>query len=264
MYKLCPLYSGSSGNSTFIGNEHEGVLIDAGKNCKNLEIALTAAGLNPEAVKALFITHEHSDHISGLSTICKKQQIPIIANDATLRMALRIIPVLEDAPICEMPTGGTAKKDFFEVTSFAAPHDSVECVGYKITTKYGSVGVMTDAGEETPVSEKALRGCKIVVLEANHDKNMLMTGSYPYNLKVRIAGNHGHLSNDQSGELAQYLVSTGTEKLMLAHLSAENNTPSLALETVNNVLSMHGITDGRDVQVKVAPRYDISDVYILE
>jgi len=264
MLRVCTLYSGSSANSTLIDADGHCVLIDAGGGVKKTQKALEALGISYNNIEAIFITHEHSDHISGLSTICKKQQIPIIANDATLRMALRIIPVLEDAPICEMPTGGTAKKDFFEVTSFAAPHDSVECVGYKITTKYGSVGVMTDAGEETPVSEKALRGCKIVVLEANHDKNMLMTGSYPYNLKVRIAGNHGHLSNDQSGELAQYLVSTGTEKLMLAHLSAENNTPSLALETVNNVLSMHGITDGRDVQVKVAPRYDISDVYILE
>ena len=264
MLKVCTLFSGSSANSTLIQVDGRAILIDAGGGVLKTGKALQQAGTDFSKLDAIFITHEHSDHVSGLATILKRHRIPVIGNTATLKKMLFEHPELDDSLFCEMPTGSTAVKDGFEVTSFAAPHDSVECVGYKIKTKYGCVGVTTDAGQPTSEIFTKLSGCGILVLEANHDRKMLLEGPYPYMLKQRIAGPSGHLSNEQSGELLSKLVESGAKKVLLAHLSKENNTPDIALSTVGMCLSESGITVQKDVLVSVAPRDCVSDIYIAE
>lgn len=261
MLRVFTLYSGSSANCTAIDIDGRVILVDAGGGVRKTQKALESVGLSLSAVEAVFVTHEHSDHIAGLSTICKHFRIPIISNEATLNGILNERSDIDDSLFCNMPSGACARRDCFEVTSFRSPHDSAECVGYRIATKYGDVAVCTDAGEVTPEMRNEICGCKTVVLESNHDKNMLFTGPYPYYLKQRISGPNGHLSNEQSAEFVSLLVARGAENILLAHLSKENNTPDTAMSTMTSFLSVHGITVGKDVNINVAPPSELSHIY---
>ena len=263
MLRVFTLYSGSSGNCTVIDIDGRAILVDAGCGVKKTQKALIDAGLSLDAVEGIFITHEHSDHVSGLQTICKHYRIPVISNKATLDAFFRENRNFDTSLFCEMPTGAVAARDIFEVTSFHSPHDSVECVGYRIKTKYGDVGVLTVAGEGTKEIKKALSGCKILVFESNHDKNMLQTGPYPYYLKMRISGPNGHLSNDQSAELLAGFIDFGTESVILAHLSKENNTPHAALATAENILTSTGAKVGSDISLYVAPPDGLSHIFTV-
>ncbi|MDF2686308.1 MAG: metallo beta lactamase family protein, partial [Clostridia bacterium] len=198
-----------------------------------------------------------------LSTICKYIKIPIISNNKTLKEIERLYPELDSSLFRIMPTGATAVRGDFEVSSFKSMHDSAECVGF--TLKYGNykVGVVTDLGECTEDMKAQLCGCKIVILESNHDVNMLWNGSYHYLLKKRVAGPLGHLSNAQCGDLLPCLIKNGTEKVLLAHLSKENNTPELAMATVTDRLLQDNIKINEDVVITVAPRDIISPVYSI-
>ncbi len=261
MLRVFTLYSGSSANCTVIDIDGRVILVDAGGGVRKTQKALESVGLSLSAVEAVFVTHEHSDHVAGLSTICKYFRIPIISNEATLDAISRENGDIDQSLFCPMPSGACARRDCFEVTSFHSSHDSAECVGYRIKTAHGDVGVCTDAGEVTPEIRASLCGCKTVVLESNHDKNMLFTGPYPYRLKQRISGPFGHLSNEQCAELLSTLVSRGAENVLLAHLSKDNNTPETALSTVGSFLSVHNIKVGSDVNIFVAPRSEISHIY---
>ena len=264
MLRVFTLFSGSSANCTVIDIDGRVILVDAGNGVKKTEKALNEVGLSLNDVEAIFVTHEHSDHVSGLPTICRHFRIPVISNEATLNAFHRDNPDFDDSLFCSMPTGACARKDCFEVTSFHSPHDSAECVGYRIKTQYGDVGVLTDAGEQTQEIKNSLRGCKTLVFESNHDKNMLLTGPYPYYLKKRISGPKGHLSNEQSAEMLTDFVSEGTENILLAHLSRENNTPETALSTSGSFFSVRGIKVGSDVRVEVAPPYETSYIFKYE
>ncbi len=261
MLRVFTLFSGSSANCNVIDIDGRVILVDAGGGVRKTQKALESVGLSLSAVEAVFITHEHSDHIGGLSTICKHFRIPIISNEATLAAVKRDVAGLDESMFCIMPSGACAKRDCFQVTSFRAPHDSAECVGYKIVTDYGNIGIVTDAGEVTAEIKTSLTGCKTVILESNHDKNMLFTGPYPYPLKQRIAGPFGHLSNEQSAELLTLLAHSGTENVLLAHLSKENNSPEVALNTAASFLSVHGIKIGSDINVFAAPPAEVSHIY---
>lgn len=255
MYKLCPLYSGSSGNSTFIGNEHEGVLIDAGKNCKNLEIALAAAGLNPEAVKALFITHEHSDHIGALKVFANRYKIPVYASEATLTKLDDMGQLSGDFPVYAI--SDYADIGDFHVESFKTSHDVVDSHCYSVLLpNLDKVSVVTDTGIITDETLDGILGSKAILLESNHDVNMLSTGPYPYYLKRRILGPQGHLSNEFSAETSVKLLNSGTEHIILGHLSAENNLPELAYQTHVARLFEEGAILGQDYTLEVANRHE--------
>jgi phosphoribosyl 1,2-cyclic phosphodiesterase len=264
MLRVFTLYSGSSGNCTVIDVDGRVILIDAGCGVKKTQKALCTAGLSLDAAEGIFVTHEHSDHVAGLQTICKHFRIPVISNQATLDAFYRDNSTFDTSLFCVMPTGATAARDDFEVTSFRSPHDSAECVGYRITTKYGDVGVLTDAGEGTPEIKAALKGCKTLVFESNHDRNMLQTGPYPYYLKRRISGPNGHLSNDQSAEMLSDFADFGAKKIILAHLSKENNTPHVALSTAETFITAKGAVIGGDVDVYVAPPDDLSQIITFD
>ena len=250
--RVFSLYSGSSGNAFLFANEtKEGtdcILIDGGKNAKLLCAAIAECGYSPEDVRAVFVTHEHSDHISALPVFAKRYRIPVHAVGETA-VALAVSGVVS-ALIVSHPAAFQADVAGFSVTSFPTPHDSRASVGYRVEVKTGSgvckVGYATDMGVLTDAVEENLLGCNAVILESNHDLDLLWNGGYPYPLKKRIAGERGHLSNADCAALAERLAESGTERIMLAHLSRENNTPELAYNATAARLA------GKDVTLLVA------------
>ena len=231
--RVFSLYSGSTGNSFLISAPSGSILIDAGKSAKRLCQSLQALGVSPDEICAVLLTHEHSDHISALPVFLKKHPIPIhlpVGCLYKLENEPSVLPCLHPhPPVYTEEIGG------MRITSFATPHDSHASVGYRIEIplndgKIFRIGYATDIGYVTDTVEKSLCGCDAVILESNHDPEMLRTGPYPYQLKTRIASKRGHLSNSDSALLAARLCAGGTKSLMLAHLSAEINTPELAFD----------------------------------
>ena len=250
-YRIVSLYSGSGGNSTFIRIGDIALLIDAGKSARALCRALDEIGEDIENISAIFITHEHTDHVSALATLSKHYHIPIHATIGCARALERKIGDLYDCLVPHDPHFEVETYDIL-VTSFRTSHDSACAVGYKFSTDAGfSAGIVTDTGIVTNATAEALLGCNAVVLEANHDLEMLKNGPYPEYLKDRVASKYGHLSNDLSARFAAYLAEHGTKSFLLAHLSEENNLPELALSTVQKALL------GSDCAVSVASQYEI-------
>lgn len=240
-YRIVTLYSGSSGNSTFISSHGTSILIDAGKSAKTLCCALREIGSDIEEIDAIFITHEHSDHVSALETLSKKHSIPIHITNESARKFDRTPDspvhknlVRHDVHFCE--TVGC-----MTVSSFRTPHDSMMSVGYRIELDCEEskhvVGLATDIGYVSDNVCEGLFGCEAIVLEANHDPHMLEIGTYPQYLKTRIRSRKGHLANCDSAHLAARLSENGTRGFILAHLSAENNSPDLAFDEVNSAIS---------------------------
>ena len=256
MYKLCSLYSGSSGNATFIGNEHEGILIDAGKNCKNLVLALKMACLDPTAVKGLFITHEHSDHIGALRVFAKTYKIPVYANEKTLQYLDESGNLDGDFPVFVM--NDYADIGDFHIEAHKTSHDTVDPQCYSILLpNLDKVSVVTDTGLITEETFDGIIDSKAILLESNHDKEMLSVGPYPYYLKRRILGPKGHLSNDLSSEMSAALIKKGvTKHILLGHLSAENNLPDLAFQAHVARLFEEGANLNVDYTLEVAKRHE--------
>lgn len=233
--KICCLYSGSRGNSTFVSAGGAKILIDAGKSFKSLNQALFDIGERIEDIDAIFITHEHNDHISALRTLSHKHKIPI----HILLSSAMIFRGLCDEKLCDclvMHKGVSFNVDIngLHVKAFPTPHDSMGAVGYKLTFdgdgQSHSVAITTDIGFVSDTLKENLTGCEAIVLESNHDTEMLKNGPYPYELKKRIASNRGHLSNAECAALVTELYGKGLRHLLLAHLSEENNLPSLAYD----------------------------------
>lgn len=233
------LYSGSTGNAFLIRGESGAILIDAGKSCKKLCEALNSCNTFPDEIRAIFITHEHTDHVGALAVFLKKHPVPVHILEKSA-YALRNVPSIAPCLRLHKPLYEETVANM-RVTSFPTPHDSAASVGYHIEIplengKSLRIGYATDIGHVSSTIEKALMGCEAVILESNHDPEMLHTGPYPYPLKQRIASKYGHLSNFDSAALAARLCATGTKSLMLAHLSQENNTPDIAFSICRDAL----------------------------
>ena len=231
-YRICTLFSGSKGNCTYIETAQSKILIDMGKNCKAVCAALQDIGVDPSSLDAVFITHEHRDHVDALPVFCKKYPLPIHIQRASAERLIGAAPHLEDL-IHTYPDAISCCVRIGDVTvqAFRTPHDSRASVGYRLTMDGDSpitIAYATDIGYITPEITQNLMGCESVVLESNHDPDMLMDGPYPYDLKLRIRGKKGHLSNEECATLAAQLYASGTKNILLAHLSEQNNTPRLA------------------------------------
>ena len=250
MAKLCTLFSSSSGNSTYIGTERGGILIDAGVSARALENQMLAAGLDIAGVAAIFITHEHSDHIKGVSVLANRYSIPVYATAGTLEAMAekgQLGRARHDAL-----TGGIELAGL-QIECFATLHDARQSCGYKITLPDGRrIAVCTDLGRLTDEVKSALSGCELVMIESNHDLGMLQNGPYPYYLKRRVMGDSGHLSNNVCGDFLPELLRLGTTRFVLAHLSRENNFPQLAAATSRACLEMAGAQNGIDFTLAVA------------
>lgn len=238
------LYSGSGGNSVFIRAGESAILIDAGKSARALCSSLCAIGESIDCIDAIFITHEHSDHVSALEVLAKKRDIPIHITEVS---AARF-DFDPKSPIHQRlhrhDVHFSVEVGDMRVTSFRTPHDSRMSVGYRVEISDKEeqfvLRLATDIGYVSDEIRENLLGCDAVIIESNHDRDMLMTGPYPRELKQRVASKRGHLSNVECAELATELAENGTRAFMLAHLSAENNEPELALDEVSRAVSGTG------------------------
>lgn len=251
------LASGSSGNAALLRTESTAILLDAGISARRITQALEALGTPPEALSAILITHEHADHIAGLRVLCKKCAVPVYASRGTAEALCELAPTAQLHPF-DAP--GSFSLSDLTVTAFCSSHDALDPVGFRIDTPAGSLGLLTDTGMVPDAARDVLRGVDALVLEANHDCGMLENGPYPYPLKRRIAGERGHLSNVDAAELAVQAAQSGTQSIVLAHLSKENNTSELARFTVAHRLQRALC----EVDLSVAPRNGVHEVTICK
>lgn len=253
MAKICQLFSGSSGNSTYIGSGDGGILVDIGVSAKRMTEALQSIGVDPASLQGIFITHEHHDHVAGLRVFAGKYHIPVFGPEGSM-MALEAEGQLTDgfdAYVLDLPRIAVGD---FGVSSFTTSHDTRASCGYRVTLPDGrAVAVCTDLGFVSEAVRQGLDGCTAVVLESNHDIDMLKTGPYPYHLKERILSRRGHLSNEACAAELVRLVQGGTTRVVLSHLSKENNMPALAKRTALAALKAGGMAENKDFTLSVAP-----------
>lgn len=248
------LFSGSKGNCTYIRCAESEILIDAGKSFSAVSGALKDIGSSIDRISAVFVTHEHADHIKGLPMIFKKSSAVVhMTEESAERSGLPKENLCDVGRLVCHPHCFSVKVGGMTVSSFELPHDSAMCVGYRIDSRRCSAGIATDCGFMPRESLECLRGCSAVIIEANHDTDRLMGGPYPEYLKQRILSDRGHLSNDACGELAAELGQTGTNMFLLSHLSEENNTPELALRSVSSAIARRELSG---TLVCVASQYE--------
>ncbi len=245
--RIISLYSGSGGNATLVATKRTAILIDAGKSARSLTAAVRNAGFDMDKISAIFVTHEHTDHISALPVLLKKHRIAVhMTEQSAARARIQAGSPLALSVVTH-PTKFTVELDGMIVSSFCTSHDSAMSVGYRVQIKGEdeslTFGLATDTGYVTDDMKTGLFGCSAVLIESNHDEDMLMCGPYPAELKKRILSRTGHLSNRDCASLAAYLAEGGTRSFVLGHLSEENNTPDAALGAVSDALG--GISDIR-------------------
>ncbi len=261
---LCPLFSGSSGNSVYISCGGVRLLVDVGMSAARIEGALREIGVDIREIDAVLITHEHVDHVRGLGVLCRKYGLPVYANEGTWNGILLREAGIPPRCVRTFYTG----EDFYigavNAHPFAIPHDANEPVGYSFDCRGMRCAVATDLGHLSPSWMNAVSGCQALVLEANHDVEMVNRGPYPSHLKRRILGAKGHLCNEDCAKALLTLVKSGARAVFLSHLSRDNNLPELAYGTVCGALSKAGYEIGEDVRVSVARRDRISDMLVME
>lgn len=253
--QIFTLASGSTGNCTLLEDRGSLILIDLGISTKRLREAMNSLGTAPEELSGIFVTHEHNDHVCGLTTFVKHYEVPVFAPRTVANHLRWSIPGAEDY-IAELSPGNENGIGAFSVMPFHTPHDTPESVGYRIRGTQ-TIGFCTDFGHVSDEVLEGLTGVDCAIIEANHDLRMLLDGPYPAHLKRRILSNSGHLSNLDCGELAVKLAISGTAHIILAHLSRENNTPAKALETVGDALLKNSISPGTDISLTAAPERNI-------
>lgn len=262
---FCPLYSGSSGNALFVQYGGTRLLIDAGKSGKMIAEALDMIGVDPKTLDGVLVTHEHSDHIAGVGVLARKYKLPVYATTATWEAM--------DGKVGKMPEGCRRTFDTFAdfylgdigVVPFSIPHDAADPVGYRLWGGNVSISTATDLGFFPRTVRDAVAGSSLVLLESNHDPDMLrMNDHYSMMLKKRILSNHGHLSNDACADALLQLVDAGTQHVILGHLSGENNTPALARRVSEEKMQREGVRLGVDLFLDVARRDQVGSVYTLE
>lgn len=260
MITIHTLASGSEGNAAVISADGVHILVDAGISARRIETALKGLGYPPDTLAAVFITHTHSDHTAGLRVLLKHTGASVYASPAVCAELLRQIPGSASLlrPLCP---GDRREMDGLTATAFATSHDAPGSMGYRFDCGGASAGFLTDTGYVTAEAEEILAGVELLLLESNHDVQLLQNGPYPYPLKQRILSDRGHLSNNAAAEFACRMADRGTRQFVLAHLSRENNTPGLALETVGRALRCGGF---EDVRLTAAPRAECSEAYIAE
>lgn len=254
--QLYSIASGSSGNCIYAGTDKEGILFDAGVSMKRIREGLEAEGLSFEQVKAICITHEHSDHISGLGPVLRKVPIPVYATAGTIHA------IWEKSNMANISTElfhSIAPGEEWElagglVRPFSISHDAADPVCYTMEKDGKKIGIATDTGCYDDKMIDSLGECDTLLLEANHDINLLQVGNYPYSLKMRILSDRGHLSNDMSARLIKEVLHHGLQHIVLGHLSKENNFPELAYNTVSYELEKSETWRELSTELSVASR----------
>lgn len=261
--KICSLASGSSGNCIYMGGDDSGVLVDCGVSGKEILKNLMNIGVCNSTIKGILVTHEHSDHIRSVGIVSRKLDIPIYANTNTWEGMMNSIGKIKTENIKTFNTGVDFEINGINIKSFRIPHDAAEPVGYSFYYNNQKLSIATDLGYFSETVKENIKGSDIVLLEANHDIEMLKVSRYPYFLKRRILGNNGHLSNEAAGHAVVELLGTGVKEVILGHLSKENNFPELAYTTVKSVLDENKVIIGKDINISLAPRSGVSKYFCL-
>lgn len=250
MLKLRPLFSGSTGNCTLIEGGQTRLLVDCGISGKRIEQALAAIDVDPTSITALLLTHEHSDHIQSVGVLHRRYGFPVYINRATWQAVQPTIGRYQEDAISLFDASFCVQD--VEVQPFSIPHDAADPVGYTFFYQGQKGSIATDIGVASEELIAQLAGSETVLLEANHDVEMLKAGPYPYSLKQRILSNRGHLSNDSAAQICCRLVKANTRHIILGHLSRYNNLPALAYQTVCTELQSIGAQVGSDLTLTVA------------
>ena len=231
--KLIILASGSKGNAAYISDQKTSLLVDAGLSGREIERRLAVRNIKPDSLDAILVTHEHRDHIQGAGVLSRRYDLPVYINKKTAAAAgiMGRVDHLEN-----FKCGTSFQIKSLTIHPFSISHDAVDPSGFTISSNGTKIGIATDLGIATAVVKLHLADCSGLVVEANHDPTMLIQGPYPWDLKQRVRSRHGHLSNQDTGELLQELTHAGLSHVILAHLSEINNTPQKALEAVNKVV----------------------------
>ena len=238
MINFCNLYSGSSGNCTFIATDTTRILVDAGVTCNKIIKALNDIKVDIDEIDAIIITHEHSDHTKGLVTTCKKHHIPVYANQKTWKM----LNSLDIPEVCKFnfETSEEFEIGDFKIYPFPIPHDAAEPCGFSLYAEDKKITITTDIGHMTEGVLHQMENSNVLLIEANYDLETLKCGPYPYQLKKRIMSDNGHLSNEDASKALSYLSKNNVQNIVLGHLSKENNFPELAYQTVLNEIQENG------------------------
>ncbi|MCR5619012.1 MAG: MBL fold metallo-hydrolase [Lachnospiraceae bacterium] len=238
--RLCPLYSGSSGNCIYVGSDDTHLLVDIGVSGKKAEEGLNTIGLTGRDINGILITHEHSDHIQGLGVFSRKYGVPMYATEATIEaiLSMKSLGTIDRSLFNIVKSDERFELGDISVDPMKISHDAADPVAYRFRKDDRNIAVCTDLGCYTDYTSDCLSGMDALLIEANHDIRMLENGSYPYPLKMRILGEKGHLSNEASGKLLSSVLNDRIRKVFLGHLSKENNYPDLAFESVRMEITM--------------------------
>lgn len=266
MLKFISLGSSSSGNSYLLKDDEGCLLIDAGVGPRTSKKYFKEFGIRLDEIKAVFVTHDHADHIKAVPMYANELKIPIYTTQLVHQGITRNHSIT--AKICPesvrvMHKGATVQVGAFSITSFGVPHDSLDCVGYRVTHGDITFGLLTDVGHITDEIEETVGLANYLVLEANYDEDMLKMGSYSAYLKGRIRSGQGHLSNKTTAKLLVRCANPHLRHVWLCHLSEENNHPELARKTVETILRSNGIAPGVDFQLDVLKRKSYSEIFEL-
>ncbi|MCL2396534.1 MAG: MBL fold metallo-hydrolase [Defluviitaleaceae bacterium] len=262
---FCTIASGSSGNSVFVSTDQTKILIDAGLSGRAIETNMAGVGINCADLTAIFITHEHTDHIQGAGVLSRRYNVPLYLTRGTWQYAQKygtLGKIAQENQMMITPDTAVILGDM-KVKPFAIPHDAAEPVGYTIQAHGRKIAVATDLGHINPNVAENFYDADIVMIESNHDLDMLQYGPYPAHLKRRILSDIGHLSNVSCGAFLADIFGPKTKYIFLAHLSQENNRPVVAYETVKNILTAKNIDAGGSVGLYLADRYKTSGVLTL-
>ncbi len=249
--RTCALASGSKGNAIYISDGNTSILIDAGLSGKEIARRMKSRDLDPEKLDGILVSHEHSDHIRGVGVMSRRFSLPVFISGATEKIASHRLGRLHDSVRFE--SGSKFLINTLAIHPFSTSHDARDSSGFTIECNGTKIGVATDLGIATAMVKHHLKDCNLLVLEANHDPDMLITGPYPWHLKQRIKGRTGHLSNLESKELLQELMHERLSHIVLAHLSETNNTPDRAASAV-------GLAMNRNVKLTVAEQDKCGEV----
>jgi len=262
--KFCPIASGSSGNSVYIGNKDTHILIDAGISGKRIEAGLSVAGVPCENLSAIFITHEHTDHIQGAGILSRRYDVPIYATQKTWHRLEHsgAIGAVKHKNKMVIYSGEKCVVNDIQVMPFDIPHDATEPVGYSVFMEDYKLTVATDIGCVTDNLKENIVDSDILLIESNHDIEMLKNGPYPYHLKKRVLSDVGHLSNVSTGHLLGEIITNRLKYIYLGHLSEQNNRPLIALDTVGNILQAKKV-DMNKTKLMLANRSVTSEVLKL-
>lgn len=260
MIKLCTLCSGSSGNAVFVRANDTKILIDCGIAGKAAEERLRAIGVDPFELSAILVTHEHIDHIRGVGVMSRRFNLPVYASIGTWNGMLQTVGNISHEKIRYIAADTPFSVEDAVIFPFATSHDANESLGFTVSDGKKAASLATDLGTVDRYVYENVKDSVLMVLEANHDEKMLINGPYPQQLKKRIFSDYGHLSNKTCGALCGRLLSEsgGEKKIILGHLSKDNNTPALAFDTVRRSVEHAGGKVGEDIFVSVAGRFEPS------